>query len=110
MSIRLVTRPKKLVLSILGGPREMLSKGALEEGNWQLLCSTMLAAKRRSRRRQEAHVPDFFSLYYPDGAREIALDHNRLGRQLRFADFQTSFSFQQELFVCVCVFRAAPAA
>lgn len=61
VSIRLITCPKRFVLFTLSRPREILSTDALERGNGQLLCSTMLAAKRGSRRRQEVHVHNSFS-------------------------------------------------
>lgn len=64
---------------MLGGPREMLSKDALEKGNWQSLCSTILVAKKKSRRRQEL-LCTLSSPIILDRAGGIALDHSRLGR------------------------------
>lgn len=54
-------------------------KGALEKGNQQLPCSTLLAAKRRSRRYRRL-MCSISSLIILDRAGEIALAHNRLGR------------------------------
>lgn len=64
---------------MLGGPREMFSKDALEKGNCQSLCSTILVAKKRSRRRQEL-LCALSSPIILDRAGGIALDHSRLGR------------------------------
>lgn len=84
------TMTKKLVLSALVSPREMLSKVA-QKGNQGLLCCTLLAAKRRSRRDGTAHAP-VSSLIFLDRAGETAVAHNRLARRIELDSWDLQIS------------------